>query len=551
MSDKKPAPTTDLRAEAEGRLRCAPPDANEAASRDELLHELQVHRIELEMQNESLRQTQVAMEESRDRYANLYEFSPVAYLTLSADGLITDINLTGTSLLGEDRAKLLRRRFAPFIAPEERNSWHVFFAHALRHGVRNSCETKLTRKDGTVFDVRVDCLSPTDGTPELRIALSDITELKRTLFELRTGEARLTLAKNLAGFGIYDRDYVSGKLDWDEHIREIWGFAPDAPTDLHRIIAGVHPDDRAAVESKLARMRDPHGAGEFDTEFRVINQTDGSVRHVAGRGRTFFQEGRAIRGIGVVRDASTERQQEREEQERRGEMELLLSRQVATQTAAAIAHELNQPLVSISAYSEAALRMLQSGRMKPDKLAHVLEGAMEQAHRAGRTLHELLDFLHKGEASTELVDINAIIREAIAIASESGYGGFCPVIELEPNLRPVRANRLQLQKVVLNILHNAVQAMRDADVPTADITITVRTLSDRNLAQVTLKDSGPGLDAETAHRVFEPIFTTKPEGMGLGLAISRALVEAHGGQLWAELDSGPGATFHFTLPFAS
>ncbi|SPE20776.1 PAS/PAC sensor signal transduction histidine kinase (fragment) [Burkholderiales bacterium] len=206
-------------------------------------------------------------------------------------------------------------------------------------------------------------------------------------------------------------------------------------------------------------------------------------------------------------------------------------------------------MVSISAYSEAALRILRNKTRQREKLARALEGAVEQAQRAGRTLHELLAFLHKAEAPSEPVDLNGVVRDAIAIAEESGYGGFRPIVDLQRDLRPVLANRLQIQKVLLNLLHNGVEAMRLARVPTPAVTIKVQTMTDRDMAQVTVQDSGPGIDAKMAQRIFEPFFTTKSDGIGLGLAISRALVEAHGGQLWADLDAGPGATFHFTLPF--
>jgi two-component system, LuxR family, sensor kinase FixL len=129
------------------------------------------------------------------------------------------------------------------------------------------------------------------------------------------------------------------------------------------------------------------------------------------------------------------------------------------------------------------------------------------------------------------------------------------VIGVERDLPPVQGNRLQLQKVLVNLFHNGVESMRDAGVPEAAITIKVRTMIGRNtkgekMIQVTVQDNGTGLDVETAHRIFAPFFTTKADGVGLGLAISRAFIEAHGGQLWADIKAGPGATFHFVLPIA-
>jgi signal transduction histidine kinase len=254
--------------------------------------------------------------------------------------------------------------------------------------------------------------------------------------------------------------------------------------------------------------------------------------------------------VGTVQDISAVRQLEEEGRARRDEMEFLVKQQVVAQTGAAIAHELNQPLVAISAYAEAALSMLQSGDVSSDRLVRALKGSVEQAQRAGRTLRELLQSLTKGEFAAEPVDLNEAIREAIGAAVGEGYGGFQPILDLDDALPQVFINPSHLQKVLYNLLHNSVHAMRDAGVPSGEIAICVRSSVDGTLAQVTVQDSGPGVDPETARRVFEPFFTTKPKGIGLGLAISRSLVEAHGGQLWIDHPDGPGATFHFTVPFA-
>jgi len=379
----------------------------------------------------------------------------------------------------------------------------------------------------------------------------DITAPKQIMAELRSSEERLRLAKTAANLGIFDHDMFTGKVTWDERLRDIWGVEPDEPITYATFMAGVHPDDRAATQATIAEAQDPLGSGEYYVEYRVINRMDGKVRHVGVNGQVFFENGRAARLVGSLKDISPKIRLATEMQVRRGEMELLVKQQVAAQTAAAIAHELNQPLVSISAYSEAALNMLRGGTKNPEKLTRALEGAMEQAQRAGRTLHELLDFLYKGEAASRPVDLNEVVREALDIATEGGYGGFRPILELESGLPPVLVNRLQLQKIVVNLLDNSVDAMRTAGVPAEAITITVQTVAGENMAQVTVQDSGPGLDAKTAHRIFEPFFTTKSAGIGLGLAISRALIEVHGGRLWADMKTGPGATFHFTLPFAS
>jgi len=538
---------------AEKRLARAPLEDLSAWSTDRLLHELQVHQIELEMQNEALRQSQLILEESRDRYLDLYEFAPVGYLTLTASGLIGEINLTGAALLGAERKKLLQRRFDRYVAAADLNEWQRRFVHTLQHGGHLNHELRLQRDDEAIINVRLDSrlIQSGDAAPTLRVTLTDITGPMQALAELRAGEDRLRLAKTAAGLGIFDRDIASGRLEWDEQAREIWGVGPDEKVGYDTFMAGVHPDDRAATSAAIGRALDPGGSGAFQAEYRVVSRTDGSIREVAANGQGIFADGRAIRFVGTLRDISAQKHLEKVLQMNRNEMDILVNHQVAAQTAAALAHELNQPLVAISAYSEAALRMLRCGSKRtPEKLARALEGAMEQAQRAGRTLHQLLDFLHKGDVALAPVDLNSLILEAIAATEACGYGEFRPVVDLEPGLPLVQANLLQVKKVLINLLCNGVEAMRNTGMATTAITISVHTHAERNMAQVTVQDSGPGLSEERLARIFEPFFTTKHEGIGLGLTISRALIEAHGGQLWAELSPTAGARFHFTLPFA-
>lgn len=541
-----------LRAMAEQRLVRTQRNDASGWSAERLLHELQVHQIELEMQNEALRQSRLILEESRDSYLDLYEFAQVGYLTLNASGLISAINLTGATMLGADRQKLLNHRFDRFVAAADLHEWQRKFAYRLQHGGQQGHELRLQREDETIIHVRLDShlIQSDDAPPTLRLTLSDITAYKQALAELHASEDRLRLAKTAAGLGIFDRDIASGRLTWDERARELWGVGPDDLVSYDTFMAGVHPDDRAATTAAIGRALDPDGNGEFEAEYRVVSHADGTIRQIAANGKCIFQGGRAVRLIGTLRDITPRKYLEHEQRRRRNEMDALVNQQVAAQTAAAIAHELNQPLVSISAYSEAALRMLRSGAKSPEKLSRALEGAMEQAQRAGQTLHQLLDFLHKGDVTLGSVDLNSVISEAIAATEESGYGGFRPILNLEPGLPPVMTNPLQLKKVLINLLSNGVEAMRNVGREAEAILISVSTHAELRMAHVTIQDSGPGFSEERLQRIFEPFFTTKRNGIGLGLAISRALIEAHGGQLWAELMPGVGARFHFTLPFS-
>jgi PAS domain S-box-containing protein len=518
-----------------------------------LLHELQVHQIELKMQNEALREAQVALEESRDRYLNLYEFAPVGYLTLNVHGLIEDINLTGTKLLNRERNRLLKTRFAQYVVPADQSGWQRFFRQALRNGDELTGEVELKRNGDDRLVVTLKCAAIlTDGVvTAIRITLSNITALKHALTDLQVREDRLQLAKAASDLGLFDDDLVSGKHIFDQRLREIWGFGVSEPVSFQHILEGVHPDDRKAAQACLEQALNPRGKGNCVAQFRVIHRRDGTLHHVAANGQVFFKNGRAARFVGTVKDVSERVRLEAELQERRNAMELLVHQQIATQTAAAIAHDINQPLVAISAYSEAALQMLRGGVTQPHKLMRALEGAAQQAQRAGRSLHELLDFLHHGEAVTEALDLNQVVAEAIRLADLGSRGAIDLVFEPRLDLPAVQINRLQIQKVIVNLLQNSCDAMRTASAPPHAISITASPMAAAPMVQVSVQDSGPGFTLDSAKHALEPFFTTKTHGIGLGLAISQALIEANGGQLWIEPPSGAGATLHFSLPFAS
>lgn len=526
-------------------------------SAESLLHELQVYQIELKMQNEALREAQAALEETRDRYVDLYEFAPVGYLSLSVDGFIQEINLTGAKLLNRERQRLLDKRFSQFVTTADQPAWHSFFRQALLNGDDLTGEVELKRNGSGRLMVSLKSVATKVGAvvKGLRLTLSDITALKQALTDVKIREDRLQLAKAAADLGVFDDTYASGEHLVDERFRQIWGFGPLEPVSLNQIIAGVHPEDRQRMQKALEHALNPRGNGKYAIQYRVVNRVDSTVHHVLANGHVYFSDAQAMRIVGTVKDISEQVELEAEVQAQRHALESLSHQQIALQTAAAIAHDINQPLVSISAYSEAALHMLDEGTQQPQKLRRALEGAVAQSQRAGRSLHELLDFLHQGEVVTEVLDLNQLVREAIDIADGSVCRDFPIDFQAEPELPPVKVNRLQVEKVIVNLLQNACEAMFVAARPenTIHITVTTHPMDGILMAQLSVGDSGPGFDPQTAQRAFEPFFTTKTHGIGLGLAISRALIEANGGQLWLDQNPAPGggAFLHVSLPFAS
>ena len=406
-------------------------------------------------------------------------------------------------------------------------------------------------QNGKKLHVRISTVTlQAQGQPIVAITLYDD---KRYQAEesLRLSEERLSLAKRAAGLGVYDRDLTNNLLYWDERSRELWGLAPNEEITYEKFEACIHPDDQASRYAALCRALDPDSNGEYQTEFRIKRKSDGAECWIATVGQISFEAGQPIRLLGLMRDITELKAMEHKSHERRHETEALVKQQIAVQTASAIAHEINQPLTAISAYSEVALHSIKNNNMNSESLCRVLEGCVTQAQRAGDTLHELLNFLRQSDLIAEPVDINHLVKTSIDIAKKDGYGGFNPALDLEKNMPPVLCNPLQIQKVILNLVRNAIEAIRgSSSITAANITIKVHKMARKNMALVTIQDNGPGFNNEIAKRIFEPFFTTKSKGIGMGLAISRSLIEANGGKLWHDPDVGTGATIHFTLPFA-
>lgn len=218
----------------------------------------------------------------------------------------------------------------------------------------------------------------------------------------------------------------------------------------------------------------------------------------------------------------------------------------AGEMATALAHELGQPLSAIASYGEASLRTLKRGEIDKQRLGSNLERITAQAQRAGRIIRDLRNFLSKDDADRVAVELNRLVHSTAELVEiEVRKRAVRIEFDLDENLPPVLAQPIQIEHVLVNLLHNAVEAMADTKTPA--ISIASRTGND-GMVRVTVRDSGPGLDEEALKHLFDPFYTTKRDGLGLGLAISRTLVEAHGGRIWAE--AGAGGIFHFTLPIA-
>ena len=271
------------------------------------------------------------------------------------------------------------------------------------------------------------------------------------------------------------------------------------------------------------------GGGTFPMELAV-----GEMSTEGGR---FF--------TGFVRDLSERQDTERRLQELQGEL-IHVSRLTAMgEMASALAHELNQPLSAISNYVRGSARLLEAPEPQTERIRDALAQAGEQAMRAGQIIRRLRAFVAKGEAEPRVESLPKLIEEAAALALVGAKASGVRVrFDIDADLELVLADKVQIQQVILNLVRNAIEAM--ADSPRRELSVVTRPAPD-DMIEVVVADSGPGIDPDIAGQLFQPFITTKSEGMGVGLSISRTIVEAHSGRIWVETTPGEGAAFHFTL----
>jgi C4-dicarboxylate-specific signal transduction histidine kinase len=255
--------------------------------------------------------------------------------------------------------------------------------------------------------------------------------------------------------------------------------------------------------------------------------------------------------MGLVLDTTARRQTEEALRRAREELAHLTRVTSMGELTAAIAHELNQPMAAIAANAAACLRWLSRKTPELQEAQQALERILRDSERAGAVLQWVRNFSRKNEPQKKPLDVNHAIREVVLLARpNAARHGVALHTELAESLPLVFGDRVQLQQVVLNLVMNGIEAMSERSLERPELVIRTR-VEDAERVLVMVRDYGVGLQHGVSEQVFEPFYTTKSKGMGLGLTISRRIVEAHQGQLWASLNEGAGATFQFSVPVLS
>ena len=423
---------------------------------------------------------------------------------------------------------------------------------AGRENAEFDLDYRILHPGGEIRDIHVvghPIISPPGDLVEFVGTVMDVTERKQADVALRRSEAYLAEAQRLTHTGSWAYNIGSKELihSSEEHSR-LFGFDRERGVpSFEELIQRIHPEERAAAMHRFdGQIR---AETDFDGHFRIVHP-DGTTKYVYSTGHPVFNaSGDLVELVGTVIDI-TERKRAEEERERLRQVQADLAHITRVTTmgelTASLAHEIKQPISAAIMNARTCLRWL--GRDEPD-LTEAREAAsriIKDVTRASDIINRIGLLFKKGGQQHDLLDANEVIQEMIALLrSEASRYSISMQADLASGLPKVMADRVQLQQVFMNLMLNGIDAMKDCG---RERELSVKSEAADGQLLISVRDSGIGFPPQEADRIFDAFFTTKPHGTGMGLPISRSIIESHGGRLWASGTSGKGATFQFTLP---
>jgi PAS domain S-box-containing protein len=526
-----------------------------AAANEELRKEI----VERKLAEERLRHEETELKRSEAHKAAILDSSPDCVVAIDHAGRITEFNPAAEQTFGHRRSSVLGRPLVDVIIPPSLREKHrAGFARYLATGdsrvLGQRLEMTALCSDGREIPVEIAITRiPQDGPPAFTGHLRDITERKRSEDALHVAHAQVARSEERwrsvfenSAVGVALTDLNGRFIATNLVYQRMLGYSGEELQQLtsHDITHEENVEDNRALIGELLAGK----CRQFQIE-KQYRRNDGQPVWVRNNVSIVPGTDRVPRFLMAISEDITQRKlSEAALAKARSELANVARITSLGVLTAAIAHEVNQPLSGIITNASTCLRMLSADPPNVDGALETVRRTIRDGDRASDVITRLRTLYSKKELSPEWMDLNEAAREVTALClSELQRGGVLLRYQLTDDLPPLVADRIQLQQVILNLLRNAADAMSTIDDRSRELLI--RTQPDGvNQVQLSVKDSGVGLTSQAAENIFEAFYTTKTDGMGIGLAISRSIIEAHQGRLWATPNDGPGCTFSFVIP---
>ena len=482
----------------------------------------------------------------------LVEANVVGMVMFTLQGAITGANEAFLRMVQYDHEDLASGRVRwRDLTPAE---WHDRDERAVNELEATSTfqpfEKEYLRKDGTRVPVLLGgALFESGGNDGVAFVL-DLSEQKRAERALRRSEAFLAEGQRLGQIGSYSWRPATDQITWSAELYRIYELEIGVPVTHELIRSRVHPEDVTLIEKMKIVDQARDGGNDFEWQYRLL-MPDHSIKYMHAVAHANWDQDGQLEYIASVQDVTAQRLAE----EARDKAQLELSNVARVMSlgalTASIAHEVNQPLSGIITNASTCLRMLATDPPQVEGARETARRTIRDGNRMSEVIARLRALFSKKEPTTESVNLNDAVLEVIALSIvELQKNRVMLCRELADDLPLIAGDRVQLQQVILNLLRNGSDAMSTVEDRPRQLVIRTER-EDGDLVRLTVQDAGIGFDPQAADRLFDAFYTTKGDGMGIGLSVSRSIIERHHGRLWATLNDGPGAAFSFSIPRTS